>query len=155
MFLLTILNYCHLPSYWVEGLKYINVLYLLIEWHCPCDFIHVIINHCVLCCRVLYRQRFFQTVPKLVEHYHRAVEPVRCNFLIALAYMLQGVPRVVLTVSLPEVSYHLNVSYRYVRTVSMSWFCEFWGLHSSVAAVSGFEVCTVVLLQFQVLRFAQ
>lgn len=52
--------------------------------------------------RVLYRQRFFQTVPKLVEHYHQAAESVRCNFLIALAYMLQGVPRVVLTMSLLE-----------------------------------------------------
>jgi hypothetical protein len=64
----------------------------------------IINNHPVLCYRVLYRQRFFQTVPKLVEHYHHAAEPVRCNFLIALAYMLQGVPRVVLTMSLPEVS---------------------------------------------------
>lgn len=52
--------------------------------------------------RVLYRQRFFQTVPKLVEHYHHTDEPGRCNFLIALAYMLQGVPRVVLTMSLPD-----------------------------------------------------
>jgi DNA repair/transcription protein MET18/MMS19 len=57
-------------------------------------------NYCNV--RILYRQRFFQTVPKLVEHYHRAADPVRCNFLIALAYMLQGVPRVILTVSLPE-----------------------------------------------------
>ncbi|PNF31558.1 hypothetical protein B7P43_G00763 [Cryptotermes secundus] len=52
--------------------------------------------------RILYRQRFFQTFPELVEHYHHAAQPVRCNFLIALAYMLQGVPRVVLTMSLPE-----------------------------------------------------
>jgi hypothetical protein len=86
----------------------------------------------------LYRQRFFQNVPKLVEHYHDAAEPVRCNFLIALAYMLQGVPRVVLTMSLPEVSKHVNFWYHYVRTWPHLDYMRF-------------EVLSVVLLKIWVL----
>ena len=110
-------------------------------------FLWSVTNHSVLCCRILYRQRFFQTVPKLVEHYHRAAEPVRCNFLIALAYMLQGVPRVILTVSLPEVSQHQNVWYHYVRTVATSWLWEIWGLHSSVAEYPCFLGCFFYVMQ--------
>lgn len=73
---------------------------------CVSEAFHIltmITNHYVLFCRLLYRQWFFQTVPKLIENYHHAAGPVRHNFLIALAHTLQGVPRVVLTMSLQEV----------------------------------------------------
>jgi hypothetical protein len=88
------------PSFYVFCKK--MVCFSAFMWY----FVLIMIDHdCdLLCTRVLYRQRFFQSVPKLVEHYHHAADPVKCNFLIALAYMLQGVPRAVLNMSLPEVS---------------------------------------------------
>ncbi|XP_069704917.1 MMS19 nucleotide excision repair protein homolog isoform X1 [Periplaneta americana] len=57
-------------------------------------------NHCII--RILYRQRFFQVIEKLVKHYDETEDCVRTNFLIALTYLLQGVPNVVLGLGLSE-----------------------------------------------------
>ncbi|PSN34715.1 hypothetical protein C0J52_21192 [Blattella germanica] len=52
--------------------------------------------------RFLYRQRFFQIVPRLRELYQTANDNVKSNFLVALAFLLQGAPRVTVYSSLSE-----------------------------------------------------
>ena len=47
-------------------------------------------------------------MPKLLEVYRIADDNVKINYLTALAYLLQGAPKIVLNTSLPEVSKFLT-----------------------------------------------
>ncbi|XP_046385484.1 MMS19 nucleotide excision repair protein homolog isoform X2 [Ischnura elegans] len=53
--------------------------------------------------RILYRQRFYLTLPKLVESYRKASLSTRGNFLLALAHLMSGVPRSLLLDDLPDI----------------------------------------------------
>ncbi|KAG8240435.1 hypothetical protein J437_LFUL003149 [Ladona fulva] len=53
--------------------------------------------------RILYRQRFYLTLPKLIDSYKKASLSTKGNFLLALAHLIGGVPRNLLVADLPEV----------------------------------------------------
>ncbi|XP_066992014.2 MMS19 nucleotide excision repair protein homolog [Anabrus simplex] len=51
-------------------------------------------SYCII--RILYKQRFFMVTPKLVSSFRSASQSVQVNYLVALAHLLQGVPKEVL-----------------------------------------------------------
>ncbi|XP_071439525.1 MMS19 nucleotide excision repair protein homolog [Hetaerina americana] len=53
--------------------------------------------------RILFRQRFYLTLPKLVESYQKASLSTKGNFLLALAHLMSGVPRTLLLDDLPDI----------------------------------------------------
>lgn len=53
--------------------------------------------------RLLYRQRLFMVVPKIVTNYKLSETPNKINYLTTIAHIVQGVPHTVLVAQLPQI----------------------------------------------------
>lgn len=87
--------------------------YLNLSSHCNIKYVengeifHTLlifnINYYFFFFRVLYRQRLFTYFPKLVQMYQTSSENVKLNYLIALARLIQGLPKHIILTEISSV----------------------------------------------------